>query len=57
MDKLMEQFPAIDREFDKLTMLVSQTKNKTTDQNQIEYLNWLESKLESILIEESRFDD
>ena len=57
MDKLMEQFPAIDREFDKLTMLVTQTKNKTTDQNQIEYLNWLESKLESILIEESRFDD
>ena len=55
MKKLMEQFPAINREFDKLTMLVSQTKNKTLDQNQIEYLNWLENKLESILIEEDRF--
>ena len=52
----MEQFPAIEREFDKLTMLVNQTRNKITDENQIEYLDWLESKLESILIEEKRFD-
>lgn len=55
MKKLMKQFPPIEREFDKLTMLVSQTRNKTDDQNKIEYLNWLESKLESILIEEDRF--
>ena len=57
MTHLMEQFPAIQREFDKLTMLVNQTRNKITDENQIEYLDWLESKLESILIEEKRFDD
>ncbi len=55
MTHLMEQFPAIQREFDKLTMLVNQTRNKTRNENQIEYLDWLESKLESILIEENRF--
>lgn len=49
----MAQFPDIEREFSKLMMIVSQTKNKTRDENQIEYLNWLEAKLESILIEES----
>lgn len=52
----MEQFPVIDREFDKLLMLVNQTKNKTTNPNQLEYLNWLETKLESIIIEENQFD-
>lgn len=55
MKRYMEQFPHIDREFDKLMMLVSQSRNKTVDQNEIEYLDWLESKLESIIIEENRF--
>lgn len=53
----MEQFPPINREFDKLMMLVSQSKNKTTDENEVEYLNWLETKLESLIIEENRFLD
>lgn len=53
----MEQFPAIYREFDKLTMLVNQSKKKTRDENQLEYLDWLETRLESILIDESRFND
>ncbi len=57
MTHLMEQFPAISREFDKLVMLVSQTRNKTRNENQVEYLDWLESKLESILVEEDRFKE
>lgn len=56
MKSIMEQFPAIEREFDKLTMLVNQAKHKTLDENEVEYLNWLESKLESILIEENQFN-
>lgn len=51
----MQRFPAVYREFDKLTMLVSQTKRKSDDQADIEYLTWLENKLESILLEEERF--
>lgn len=57
MEKLMETFPTIHRQYDKLLMLVHQSIEKTTDQNRLEYLDWLQSKLESILIEESRFHD
>ncbi|MGI6110467.1 MAG: hypothetical protein ACOYB8_11585 [Eubacteriaceae bacterium] len=47
----MKDFKNIDYQFDKLVMLVSQSAQREKDPHDLEYLEWLRSKLEAILVE------
>lgn len=47
----MAKFDRIDYQLDKLMMLVSQTAAREKNAHDLEYLDWLSSKLEAIQVE------
>lgn len=54
---MMDRFPKINQQYEKLIMVVNQAERKETDPIRGDYLHWLRTQLEAIAIDEGRFDD
>lgn len=54
MKDLMNDYPKIIQQYEKLLMTVNHAQRKEHDPNRIEYLEWLRHQLEAIAIDESR---
>ncbi len=54
---MMDRFPKIMQQYDKLILTVNQAERKETDPNRSEYLHWLRTQLEAINIDDGHYDE